>query len=380
MKLREILSQWWSGIQENLFPFIEESFGQLTNKQQQLISTLEIIRFEEYIPSFGRYPGRPPASRIAIARAFIAKCIYNISTTRALLDRLDCDSKLRRICGWEKRREVPSESVFSRVFKEFSNSHLLEKAHKMLIVGTHKERLVGHISRDSTAIEAREKPAKKEKSNDKVMTRKRGRPKKGTEPIKVKPTRIERQLNMSVKEMLSDLPITCDVGTKKNSKGYKTSWIGYKLHIDTADGGIPISCVLTSASTHDSQVAIPLAEMTAQRTINLYDLMDAAYDDKHIVEHSKKLGHVPIIDINPRRNSDLKDEMIAEDKRQRLINIKNSEAVRYRERSAAERSNSRLKDDFGARFLRVRGHAKVMCHLMFGILALTADQLLRFVT
>ena len=35
------------------------------------------------------------------------------------------------------------------------------------------------------------------------------------------------------------------------------------------------------------------------------------------------------------------------------------------------------KDEFGGRFVRVRGHAKVMCHLMFGILALTADQFIR---
>jgi len=32
-----------------------------------------------------------------------------------------------------------------------------------------------------------------------------------------------------------------------------------------------------------------------------------------------------------------------------------------------------------SRFIRVRGHAKVMAHLMFGIPALTADQLLRFI-
>ncbi len=45
-----------------------------------------------------------------------------------------------------------------------------------------------------------------------------------------------------------------------------------------------------------------------------------------------------------------------------------------------ERVNGRLKDEFGGRMVRVRGHAKVMCHLMFGILALTANQLLSFVT
>ena len=53
------------------------------------------------------------------------------------------------------------------------------------------------------------------------------------------------------------------------------------------------------------------------------------------------------------------------------------EALRYHERSTVERVNGRLKDEFGARQIRVRGPAKVMCHLMFGILALTVDQLIR---
>ena len=53
------------------------------------------------------------------------------------------------------------------------------------------------------------------------------------------------------------------------------------------------------------------------------------------------------------------------------------EAIRYRQRSSAERVNARLKDHFGAAFIRVRGQAKVMTHLMFGVLALTAEQTLR---
>ena len=36
-----------------------------------------------------------------------------------------------------------------------------------------------------------------------------------------------------------------------------------------------------------------------------------------------------------------------------------------------------VQDDFGGRQVRVRGHAKVLCHLMFGILALTVEQLVR---
>ena len=35
-----------------------------------------------------------------------------------------------------------------------------------------------------------------------------------------------------------------------------------------------------------------------------------------------------------------------------------------------ERVNGRLKDEFGARHLRVRGHKKVLAHLMFGIVVL----------
>ena len=60
--------------------------------------------------------------------------------------------------------------------------------------------------------------------------------------------------------MLEDLPKVCDTGVKRNAKGYQESWTGYKLHIDAIDGGIPVSCLLTSASVHDSQAAIPALE------------------------------------------------------------------------------------------------------------------------
>jgi hypothetical protein len=77
--------------------------------------------------------------------------------------------------------------------------------------------------------------------------------------------------------------------------------------------------------------------------------------------HSR--SHVPLIDHNPRRG-----EKIA---------FAPHEALRYHERTAAERSNARLKDEFGGNTLRVRGATKVMSHRMFGVLALSADQLMR---
>ena len=53
------------------------------------------------------------------------------------------------------------------------------------------------------------------------------------------------------------------------------------------------------------------------------------------------------------------------------------EAERYKERTVAERMNARLKDEFGGNNVWVRGPVKVMSHLMFGVLVLSADQLMR---
>jgi transposase len=339
-----------------------------------LVTTLELVRIEAFIYSDRGFPGRPAQDRTAIARSFVANMVYHMPTTRALLDRLATDSALRRICGWERKNDVSDEWTFSRAFTEFSNARLPERVHEALIQKSYQNELVGHISRDSTAIEAREKPVKK--ITAKKVAVKRGRPKPGEERVRPQ-TRIEKQAaGLPLADMIADLPTACDVGTKQNSKGHKTSWIGYKLHLDVADGGIPVSGLLTSASTHDSQVAIPLAHMSQTRVVNLYDLMDSAYDVPQIHDVSRQLGHVPLIDVHPRRNQALKEELAAENKRGRLVGHPPAEAIRYHERSTVERINARLKDEFGGRMVRVRGHAKVMCHLMFGVLALTANQLL----
>jgi hypothetical protein len=375
------LKQFLRVMQGCLFPKLEEQLGPLTDKVRQLIAVLELVQIEAMVGPWCGGVGRPALHERAIARAFVAKAVYNLSHTRQLLDRLHNDPCLRRICGWSSRSEIPHESQFSRAFAGFAASELPQRLHAALIEATQKERLVGHISRDSTEIEAREKPQSTQvEAAPAKPRRKRGRPRKGEQPAPPEPTRLERQAKMKLEEMLDDLPRACNVGTKKNSKGYKETWIGYKLHIDAADGQIPISCILTSASLHDSQTAIPLASMTAQRVTNLYDLMDSAYDAEAIHEHSRSLGHIPIIDIHPRRDQALKEELQAEEKRCKLLGYRRAENVRYRERTTVERVNARLKDEFGGRTVRVRGHTKVMCHLMFGIVALAADQILRLVT
>src|ERR1700674_581507 len=276
MPLLTCLSRTWAHIQGNLFPFLTAELGTLTETHKRVVTALELAGIEAFVRVWPGLPGRPPRDRAPLARAFVAKAVLGLPTTSMLIERLTVDKQLRRLCGWEHPGQLPSEATFSRAFAEFARSALPGRLHEALIKRSHEDRLVGHISRDSTAIEAREKPVKT--AAPAPSKRKRGRPKKGEVVAKKAPRRIERQAAMSLAEMLADLPTHCAVGTKRNAKGHTTSWIGYKLHLDIADGDVPISALLTSASLHDSQAAIPLATMTAGRVTNLYDLMDSAYD------------------------------------------------------------------------------------------------------
>ena len=351
-------------VQKSLFPHLEECFDTLpTEQEKRLVSILEIVHVEEYASNRTTYQwrGRKPLDRQSLARAFVAKALYRIPTTSDLIRALQATKNLRRICGFSATGEIPSESTFSRAFAEFAASELATQAHDSLVQEYLADELLGHISRDSTAIVGREKPAKKVKEPKKP--RKRGRPAKGEkrEPAPLK--RLDRQVALSADEAVLELPTLCDRGTKKNAKGYKTSWNGYKLHLDINDTGLPISALVTSASIHDSQVAIPLIKLTSSKVTYLYDLMDAAYDAKRIDEISRQFGHVPIIDKNARGKE--------------VIPMLPHEAERYKVRSSAERANSRLKEDFGANNIMVKGHSKVAQHLMLGVVVLFADQLLR---
>lgn len=373
---RDLIMQRWNVIQHELLPELRNDVGTLTPKLERVIHTLEWVRIEEFVTSSWCGIGRPPSERAWLANAFVAKAVLGLNTTSGLIERLTIDRTLRRICGFPLCKKIPSESTFSRAFSEFAESRLPEQVHEALIKTHLGDELIGHLSRDGTAIHARERPARtqaaeaaNEMPNMSTSTtatlprKKRGRPARGEKRPAAKVAPLERQRQQTLAQMMADIPTICDRGTKCNAQGYKVSWNGYKLHIDTADCGVPIAALLSSASMHDSRAAIPLSLISAARVTNFYDVMDAAYCSTVLHEHSRSLNHVPLIDHNPRGGT--KEE------------FEPADAIRYNERTVAERSNARLKDEFGGNTLRVQGHVKVMGHLMFGILALSADQLMR---
>ena len=375
-----ILSAAFDSIQRWLIPDMEEEVGELTEKMREFVRVVEILDLPKFMAPFDWCgAGCPPCGRMSIFKAFILKAVCDYPTTKAMIEAVKLSPPLRRLCGWETLGEIPSESTFSRAFAQFAKTGLPNAIHAAAVaekIG--KDKIAGHVSRDSTAIEAREKAPPKAEAKTapaanvatpnatpggKTLKAKEegGAGTQDAPPAPVEETRLERQKTKSSSENFAELPTSCDWGAKKGSKGNKISWKGYKLHIDTIDGDIPVNAFLSSASLHDSQAAIPLIQSTSERITYLYDLMDSAYDAAAIHEVSRLNNHVPVIDHNQRRG----------DKRE----FDPAKKERYKERSAAERVNSDLKDNHGGRHVRVKGPAKVFAHLMFGLLVVAVSNM-----
>jgi hypothetical protein len=377
---RQALLQCAHVFQQSLFPSLESEIGPMSAQLRLLASVMQLVQLGPALIARRACTGRPPRDRAALATAFLAKSILNLSTTRQLIDRLRADAQLRRLCGWNHIRALPHESKFSRAFALFAESELPQQLHAAVIKTTQTGRLVGHIARDSTAIEAREhipEALMQQKRRSKAAKPKRKKGAHARAKAAERGTRIQRQRHQRLDAMLAELPRACDIGAKKNSRGHDQYWRGYKLHLDVADGQIPISAVLTSASVHDSQAAIPLMTMTSQRVQYLYDLMDSAYDADEIHQHSRQLKHVPIIAVHGRRGTKKPSKLPKVFPPKLAPELTWAQQERYKERTMSERVNARLKDEFGAGHIRVRGPVKVMAHLMFGVVALAADQWLR---
>jgi hypothetical protein len=364
------LSEMYFNIQCRLFPLVKEEIGEITEKLQKFLQIIELVQPARFINGSLSWSGlgRKMKSREKMIRAYFLKSVYDFPTTKVLIENLNGNSTWRQLCGWEYSSQVPSEATFSRAFAEIAKLNLLGKVHGAIICENYQGKLVGHANTDSTAIIGREKACRKNTPKKDLKPKKRGRKSKAElaamkeqELAEVKTRRLELQPNRSLEENIANLPRGCDWGGKQNSKGKTEYWCGYKLHLSLADGGVPLAAILTSASPHDSQVAIPLIQMTSERATVLYDLADSAYDAPEIKEVSRALGRVPIIDPNKRRGD--------------AVELSPAEKVRYRERSTVERGNSDLKDNYGARHVRVKGHEKVYTHLMFGVIDITVKQL-----
>ena len=388
-----LVTQFLNLLQGELFPILESSVGPLSKYSRLLAEAVSLVPMASFMKERAA-TGRPRQDRQCLATAFLAKAVYNLTTTRQLLDRLGSDSQLRRLCGWDSISAIPTESTFSRAFAEFAASELPAHIHAALIERTQKGRTFSYLLRDATAIEARERFPEDSKQPASAQTRQRRRapakaakkrnaPRKPFGPYRQerqpygpnrkaksseRGTRIEGQHYMTLETMIAQLPRDCSLGVKSSPDGHKKYWRGYKLHWDiSSEGRIPISCHLTGAKVHDSQVAIPLMEISKRRVQWKCDVMDSAYDAKAIRKKAEQLKHEVL--IKPVKREGKNPPKWTEEQKER-----------FKVRTIVEQQNARLKDEFGGRIIYVRGAAKVMAHLMFGVIALTVDQIVRTAT
>src|SRR5689334_10591552 len=109
-RLLQFLDTFSNLMQTGLFPVLEQELGPMTEPHGALVQALGLLQMDTFVRA-GRRRGRPAHNRANILRAFVAKAVFGLPHTRALLQRLQCDGALRRICGWESAGSVPDETV-----------------------------------------------------------------------------------------------------------------------------------------------------------------------------------------------------------------------------------------------------------------------------
>src|SRR5690242_21379879 len=91
--LRDSLAQFGRMLQRRLFPMLEQETGPLGEKHQQLVTVLSMSRMEAHLNGSSGGRGRPPHNRLILARAFVAKVVFNFMTTEALIQALGSDCR-----------------------------------------------------------------------------------------------------------------------------------------------------------------------------------------------------------------------------------------------------------------------------------------------
>ena len=205
-------------LESYLFPMPEEEIGELTAKMKEFLRIVELLKPSRFITNALRGSGleRPMKDREKLLRAFFLKAVYDLPTTKGLIENLNTNPSLRRLCGWEYRGDVPSEATFSRAFGIFVKEKVCDAIHATIVKENHAEKLVGHASIDSTAIIGREKSCRKNTSKSKEK-KKRGRKSKAEiaamaeqKTAEIKTRRLELQMNRTLPDNLEDLPQGCD--------------------------------------------------------------------------------------------------------------------------------------------------------------------------
>jgi len=292
-----------------------------TQKYASIISAIDLDAIYHAVTKKSRLGAPEELNYAAMIISLFVRYVERIPTTKDLIKRLTDDLSFKLNCGFLVSDDVPSESSYSRLVTKLEETNILEKELEKVILQAIKE---GYITDDTVAIdathfEARDQaPPKEEKP--KTEPKKRGRkPKEKRDEwlkeqaeqeakLPLYEKKIEAQLNASLDELRSEMPLDPRWGVKKNSEGKNVFWFGYKGHLAVSTSSQYIlQTAFSSGNLNDGKVAIPLLKGIHDRlslsTVR-YQTMDAGYDYEPIYEQVHRMGQYSVIAYNKRNEGE----------------------------------------------------------------------------
>src|SRR5690625_5293118 len=309
-------------IRQECFFSIQELYDlQPPQKYNEIISAINMDLIYAEVSRKTKVGAPTELNYPAMIISFFIRYVERIPTIKDLIKRLNDDIAFKLNCGFRVSDVVPSESSYSRLVTQLTESDVLDEVKERLILQAIKEGIITDdtVAIDATHFEARDQaPTKEEKP--KAEPKKRGRKpkaereqwlkeqaeKEASLPLYEK--KIEAQLDASLTELRAEVPQDPKWGVKKNSEGKNEYWFGYKGHLAVgASSQYIIQSLFSSGSLNDGKAAIPLLKGIDER-LSLpsicYQTMDAGYDYNPIYEQVHRMGHRSIIAYNKKNESE----------------------------------------------------------------------------
>ncbi|WP_339060282.1 IS1182 family transposase [Tepidibacillus marianensis] len=416
-----------------------------THRLDAIFSTIDIEPILTVLSKRSRVGSPVKLNYVGMIYSLVARITERIPTIKDLVKRLKNDFVFRLDCGFLFSDWIPSESSYSRMIKKIVKSNVMERVEETLLTQAITEGFISDntVAIDATHIEARDHAPFKEKDSI-VPSKKRGRKSKeekekwlqekaGKEAnLSLYEKTIEAQLDASINDLRSLIPIDPKWGIKKNSEGKNVFWFGYKGHLAVSTKSQYIlQSLFSSGNLNDGKAAIPLLKGLKERLPQLhfdYVTMDAGYDSPAIYKQVYQLGGQSIIAYNKRnepeplgfdknfaptcvreysyrydsydakyetlkytRPKECKDCPLSEDSLcQKVYKVKITTDLRrysapargsvawkqiYKERTAVERVNAYLKEYFQLNNVRYRTGRKAKFHFDLSVLVYNASKL-----
>src|SRR5699024_3482932 len=206
------------------------------------------------------------SSDLAMIISTFERYIERIPTIKDLVKRLHDDIAFKLNCGFLVSDAIQSEVSYSRLITQLEEEEILE--------------------REQWLKEQAEKEAN----------------------LPLYDKKIEAQLDISLAELRTEVPMNPKWGVKKNSEGKNEFWFGYKGHLAVgASSQYILQSLFSSGNLNDGKAANPLLKGIDERLplpFLRYQTMDAGYDYEPIYEQVHRMGQQSVIAYNKRNEGE----------------------------------------------------------------------------